>query len=111
MPAREKFRRISEEGSPEDILALFLKEKAHRQVIAGIMGDLYEDESITKEEYHKLMTFISDLSLDEFFAVMGCFGACFLSDYQESMEDIPVISFTIDLGGLNDRPGNARTND
>jgi hypothetical protein len=109
MPTRERFVRLSEET--EELSALREKEHAHRRTIAEILGDLRKDESITHEEYHKLSTLVADLNFDEFFALCGCFGACFLSDYQEG-EPIFMGTITIDLGGLLDNgPAHARTND
>jgi hypothetical protein len=109
MPIRQKFVRLSEQT--EELSALQEKEASHRRVITELLGDLLEDESIIHEEYQKLSTLIADLNFDEFFAVMGCFGACFLSDYQES-EPVFVGTLTIDLGGLIDGfSPNAHTND
>jgi hypothetical protein len=106
---RPKFVRLSEQA--ESLPALREKEREHRQSIAEILGYLREDKSITNEEYHKLSTIVADLSFDEFFAVIGCFGACFLIDYQESETQF-VGTLTIDLGGLlDDRPVHAKTND
>jgi hypothetical protein len=109
MPIHAKFVRLSEQI--EVVPELQEKEQAHRQVIGELLGNLREDESITHEEYHKLSTFVADLNLDEFFALCGCFGACFLHDFQEQEPEF-VGMITIDLGGLIDGfSPNAHTND